>query len=199
MKIENYKFKSYSIKKVFRNNLSILSYLFCLATPEYCKIFKSTGGNLKKFINSIINKPNTELENFVTIEKSNKIIGFCSGYPSSEIAQRQLKTILIMRNFINIKKRKFLIKKIKNKIDLLPPVNKKSFYISRNAILPRYHGIGAGKILLKEICKKHLNFNLISIHVKNSNKIAKNFYQIQKFKKVTNKNHYSLYIKRLKK
>ena len=79
MKKKVYKFKKYSKRKVFRGDQSILANLFCLATPEYCSLFKSLNGNLKKLIKNIANIPGTELENFTILEVKNKIVGFVMG------------------------------------------------------------------------------------------------------------------------
>ena len=104
MQKKKYKFKKYSKRKVFRGDQSILVNLFCLASPEYCSLFKSLNGNLKKLIKNIANIPGTELENFTILEVKNKIVGFYSGYSSLEIHNRQLKTSLIMRSLLKKEK-----------------------------------------------------------------------------------------------
>ena len=75
MKKNTFKLKKYSKKIIFKENFSELADLFCLATPEYCTLFKTLKGNRLKFIKSITNKIGTELENFITLEIKNKIIG----------------------------------------------------------------------------------------------------------------------------
>jgi len=191
-----YKFKKYSKKNKFRGNLTNLITLFCLATPEYCKLFKSLDGNLKKFIKSIINVPGTELENFLTLEIKNKIIGFASTYSSLEISRRQLKTNLIMRNFLNNKNKLLFIKKIQKNINLLPAINKQALYLSRNAILNKYQRKGLGYVLFKKILENIGSYKSICLHVKLSNREAQNFYTRIGFNKIIKKNNYAVYEKK---
>ncbi len=192
-----YKLKKYSKRKIFKGSFSKLANLFCLATPEYCSLFKSLKGNTIKFVKSIANKPGTELENFITLEEKNKIVGLCSIYFSSEIQNRQLKTNLIMRNLIHKKKRSIFIKKIQKNINSLPLIKKKTLYLSRYSILQKYQGKGYGDLFLKKILDDLKKFKSISLHLNSKNKRAKEFYNKINFKKVNKKNNYILYEKKL--
>jgi len=196
VKEKTYKFEEYTVKKPFRGSTNILSKLFCLATPEYCSLFRSLKGNIKKFILNIINVKGTELENFITIREKKKIIGFCAGYSSKETTARQMKTNLIMRNLLNNSTKVLFTKKIKKKINKLPFYKKKTFYISRNAILPNYHGRGFGKELLRQISKKTGGLDKISLHVKLNNKKAIKFYKKQGFRIKIKKNNYALCVRK---
>lgn len=192
-----YKLKKYSKRTIFKGNFSKLANLFCLATPEYCSLFKSFKGNTIKFVKIIANRPGTELENFITLEEKNKIIGLCSIYFSTEIQIRQLKTNLIMRNFINKKKRGVFIKKIQKNINSLPLIKKKTLYLSRYSILQKYQGKGYGDLFLKNILADMKKFKFISLHVNSKNKRAIKFYNQINFKKVSKKNNYILYEKKI--
>ena len=197
MKKNTYKLKKYSKKNVFKGNFSELVDLFCLATPKYCALFKSLKGNRLKFIKNITSKPGTELENFITLEIKKKIIGLCSVYSSSEIQKRQLKTNFIMRNCINRKKRNIFLKKIKKNINSLPSVKKERLYLSRLSILQKYQSMGFGKLILNRILSFHRQFKFISLHVELKNRKAINFYVNNDFKKISKKNNYILYEKKL--
>jgi len=191
----NCKFEKYSKKKIFKGDVSNLSKLFCLATPEYCKIFKLLNGDINKFINYIACKTGTELENFTTLRVKNKLIGFYSGYPSKEITQRQLKTSLIMRNLLKKKKKILFTKKIQLNLSSLPSVTNKSFYISRNSILKGHQKLGYGKILLEKVFEENDQFKSLSLHVNKKNIKAQNFYNTYGFKKISSKKKYILYMK----
>ena len=193
-----YKFKKYSKRKVFRGDQSILANLFCLATPEYCSLFKSLNGNLKKLIKNIANIPGTELENFTILEVKNKIVGFYSGYSSLEIRNRQLKTSLIMRNLLKKERKIFFTKKIQKNINSLPVVNNKSFYISRNSISLKKQKTGFGTILLNKIIKDAKSYRSISLHANLKNKKANKFYIKHGLNKIKTRNNFALYEKKLK-
>ena len=197
MNREIYKLKKYSKNSIFKGNFERLANLFCLATPEYCALFKSVKGNTLKFVKSIANKPGTELENFIVLEKKNKIIGLCSFYNSIEIQKRQLKTNLIMRNFIEKRKRNTFIKKIQRNINSLPSVKKKTIYLSRYSILNKYQGKGFGIFFLNKIFNNSKKFKIISLHLNSKNKRAMKFYNAVKFKKIDKKNNFILYEKKL--
>ena len=192
-----YKLKKYSKRTIFRGNFVRLANLFCLATPEYCALFKSLKGNTIKFVRSIANRPGTELENFITLEEKNKIIGLCSVYFASEIQKRQLKTNLIMRNFINKKKRSIFIKKIQKNINSLPSIKKKTLYLSRYSILQKYQSQGFGIFFLNKILTDLQQFKFISLHLNSKNKRAIKFYNKVNFKKINKKNNFILYERKL--
>ena len=192
-----YKLKKYSKRIIFKGNFIELAKLFCLATPEYCTLYKSLKGNIIKFIKSIANRSGTELENFITLEEKKNIIGLCTVYFSSEIKKRQLKTNLIMRNCINKKKRSCFIKKIKNNINSLPLIKKKTLYLSRYSILGKYQGKGFGNFFLNKVLNNLGQSRFISLHINSKNKKAIKFYTRSNFKKINKKNNYILYEKNL--
>ena len=197
MKKNIYKIKKYSKKKIFKGNLIEIANLFCLATPEYCGLLKTLKGNKIKFLKNIVSKTGTELENFITLEDKKKIIGLCSAYPSSEIKKRQLKTNLIMRNCIIKNNRNIFSKKIQKNINSLPSIKTKTLYLSRYSILHKYQGKGLGKLLLDKILFYQSKFRFISLHVNTKNKKAIKFYSQNNFKKISKKNNYILYKKKL--
>ena len=102
-----------------------------------------------------------------------------------------------MRNCINRKKRNIFLKKIKKNINSLPSVKKERLYLSRLSILQKYQSMGFGKLILNRILSFHRQFKFISLHVELKNRKAINFYVNNDFKKISKKNNYILYEKKL--
>ena len=187
--------KEYNLKSPFKGKINIISKLFCLATPEYCKLFKSMGGNLNTFIKNIINKKDTELEKFVVLKRYNEIIGFFVAYPSSEMTSRQILTNLKMRNSINLNSRRLFHNKILKHIDKLPSFSQKGLYLSRNAIIPKYQNKGMGVKLINICLKKEKKLKRVFLHVRTNNKKAIKFYKHMRFVKESKKNSYYIFNK----
>ncbi|MDC3127588.1 GNAT family N-acetyltransferase [Candidatus Pelagibacter bacterium] len=190
-------FKEYNQKSPLKGKIDVISKLFCLATPEYCKLFKSLGGNKNTFIKSIINKKNTELEKFVVLKMGSKIIGFYVAYPSNEITQRQMLTNLKMRNSINLNSRHLFHNKILKHINKLPSFSHKGLYLSRNAIIPKYQNKGMGVKLINNCLKKGRKLRKVFLYVRTNNKNAIRFYKNMKFIKESKKNCYYILGKKL--
>ena len=177
----SYSFKKFNSKNKFKIDISILSKLFFTSAKEYDFIFKKFKLKKKIFFNKILNKKNSEFEEFIILKYNKKTVGLISGFPSTQLRSRKFLSFLIFKNLIYPNSLNSLLKDNFSRLS----TSNKSYYLSRLSVNTKYKKEGFGSKLIKKfisgINKKR--FSSLTLHVNKKNKSAMRFYLKHDFKK----------------